>query len=261
MHKAQCENEQRFGELHKGAKITAYVINICRDDAKGTCKIDLSLEENSKLTKLNKGDQCVGVIRNLQWESSYPLMVELSGYIKAAVYFRHLSKDPRELESLRMKLKEGGFITCYSCFNTADISGSKERLKVSLYSDWVEEGHETFKVGDLVVCRCIKSKDGHGVSVQLTEKRTGIIDITEISDEFTANPFATLTKKGVFAGRILEIVPAKGNIPEKICLSSRKSLVDDKLWKILHTSSTFEFQQNFDYITEEGDMRSKIIKQ
>ena len=106
----------------------------------------------------------------------------------------------------------------------------------------------------------MKARSGQGISVQLSEKQVGHIDITEISDDFGANPLSLIAKKGVFAARVLEIPSPKEGQKPSYKLSSRKSLCDAKCWKILHSGATFEFQQQFEYITEEADMRSKIIK-
>ena len=265
MHKAQCGSDAKFAELHKDAKISAYIINVSKSEEKGTCKIDLGLEPTNPLAELKKGDKCTGVVRSVQWDSSYPLMVELSGYCKAFVYFRDLVKDPAGLEAFMKKTKEGTVVTCYSRFDskTPQPVGAKgkERLRVSLRDDLSSDNEDEVKAGDLVVCRCMNHKSGHGLAVQISEKRTGIIDVTEVSDEFAANPMEAVAKKGVFAARVLEVVPAGDGKPSaKVCLSARKSLIDEKLWKVLQTASTADFQQHFDYISEEGDLRARILK-
>ncbi len=266
MHKAQCGTGAKFAELHKDSKITAYILNVAKSEEKGTCKIDLGLEAANPLATLKKGDKCVGVVRTVQWDSSFPLMLELSGYLRASVYFHDMIKDPAELEAFMKKTKEGTVVTCYSRFDASAIGKvkekGKERLRVSLRDDWAAaEKQEEFKVGDLVVCRCMNTKAGHGAAVQLTEKKTGLVDITETSDEFSAAPLEAIAKRGVFAARVVETVMGPdGKSVAKYQLSARKSLLDGKLWKILQTASTYEFQQHFEYISEEGDMRAKILK-
>ena len=250
--------------------INAFIMNISNLAENSMCRLDLSLEKTTQLSSFKKGfyfilnislgSKCLGVIKTIHWENSFPLIIELSSHIRASVYFRNLVKDPNELDNLKGKLKEGEFIQCYTLFGNEEVGKSEDRLKASLFPEAEIKVEENFAAGDLVVCRCMKAKSGQGISVQLSEKQVGHIDITEISDEFGANPLSSIAKKGVFAARVLEIPSPKEGQKPSYKLSSRKSLCDAKCWKLLHSGTTLEFQQQFEYITEESDMRSKIIK-
>jgi len=257
LHKAQCGSEQKFTELKKGAVISGNIINIVKDESKEICKVDLALEGCE--LKLAKNSECNGVIRMVQWNSSFPLVIELSAYIKGSVYFKDLTDTPQllsdENSKFRSKIKDGAIIKCYPLFDETQLKNTNERLKISLIKPNENQNANLIpKEGEIVICRCIKAKDGHGMAVQLDDKVMGIIDITEISDSFESDPFDMIQKKGIFSARVLEAQAGK------IMLTARKSLLDDKLWNVLHKAPTLEFQQHFDYITEEGDLRSKLIK-
>ena len=251
LHKAQCGSEERFMEMRKGALITVYVLAIAIDKEKELYKLDLSLDPDTKSGSFKANNSCLAVIKVVQWNSTYPLLLELSACTRAFVHFKDLVADPQKLETERQRLKEGSIITCYPQFDLGQEEGDKPRASLYLKE---EETEESIKMGKLIICRYITSKEGCGVSVQINEKQGGIIDITEISDEFGAKPFDELKKKGVFTARVLEIIKET-----KIILTARKSLLDEKIWKAITIDNTYKFQQ-YDYINEKADLRTKIIK-
>jgi len=77
-----------------------------------------------------------------------------------------------------------------------------------------------FKKGDLVPVRFVKSNVAYGMTVQLSEKHFGNIEMCELSDEITSNLIGQFKQKSIFLARVID-TDKKG----RLMLSSRDSVI------------------------------------
>lgn len=113
-----------------------------------------------------------------------------------------------------------------------------------------------FTKGDLAIVRFVKAVSGYGVTVQLSEKTFGMIELCELTDEVTSNVTQLFQNKGVFVARVID-TDKKG----RLMLSARDSVVDAKSWELIKPSgTTAAFQQADAKNQAHGNFRNRILK-
>ena len=81
----------------------------------------------------------------------------------------------------------------------------------------------------------MKSNAAYGITVQISEKNFGNIEMCELSDEITSNLFGQFKEKGIFLARVID-TEKKG----RLMLSSRESVVNN--WDTIYSGPTAAFQ-------------------
>lgn len=79
----------------------------------------------------------------------------------------------------------------------------------------------------------MKIVKGRGVTVQISENLFAFVEISEITDDITGNVFKHLSKKMIFAARVID-----HDKNGKIQLSTRESVVDEESWKSIKPEAT-----------------------
>lgn len=124
------------------------------------------------------------LVKSTDNSSIHPVYLELSNYHHG--YISAFDLNSADLEHLKKKFVKGGLISC-------EVIGVGNQKHTGLkHIRLVPAGVEAKKiispkVGDLVTAKVVK-KHPNGLRVQISDEIFGNVDITEISDEWVANP-------------------------------------------------------------------------
>ena len=128
---------------------------------------------------------------------------------------------------------------------------------------------KTYDIGQIVVCKIFKIIK-KGVKVQFGLNDFGIVDITEIYDEYYAYPMKKIESKlnSFVLGRIIafsEVSESPKNEKKTpsndIFISLRESLIVDENWQaISNEGTTVKFKKLLGYQEANGDLRSRVYK-
>ena len=86
--------------------------------------------------------------------------------------------------------------------------------------------------------RAVKPVPGKGLTVQLSQKQFGFIELCELTDEIVGNVIGSkLSEQPLFLARVID-VSAKNDKP---MLSARESVVDEKTWTAIQEGKSVHF--------------------
>ena len=193
-------------------------------------------EDNLIVNEVNDGHvgkQHLALIKSVNKTSLNPIYVELSNYVFAHMDAFNGIYPPLEAEMLNEigeNFKEGSiipvYINSYKAKNKGDANSEKKfEVEVSLYKR--DSAPTKPELGDLVVCRVVRQLKT-GIRVQFTKTDFGFVDITELFDEWYAEP---ILKLAVGTYKTARIIAIKENGEYE--LSLRSSVVNPENWKVL----------------------------
>ena len=234
----------------------------------------------------------------MNWNSSFPLILELSSTARGRVHFSELinTLDPQKLEDMMRECSINSVIECYlsrkpganRMKNNEDEESPKvirnnsysdkqtdELYTLSLYPRIIRDKDDEYDeyeessppiTGDIRICRYITRIAGKGIiceigsmaSDSLETTYSGFIHITEISDHYLSNILSVLKRKGVFVGRVLSVDDT--NI-RRYGLSTRDQMVSESGWEAMSSaSSTLSFMHKYAHLESRGDIRNRVFK-
>ena len=142
-------------------------------------------------------------------------------------------------------------------------------IKIKSPSSKNDTNIKTYEIGQIVICKIFKIIK-KGVKVQFGLNDFGLVDITEIYDEYYAYPLKKIESKlNTFViGRIIAFSEASESADNEkkapsndIFISLRESLLIDENWiAISNEGTTVKFKKLLGYQEANGDLRSRVYK-
>ena len=199
------------------------------------------------------------LIRSLAPNSINPLYFELSNNVFGSVsaFFDLMSPASFEkLNNLQEYYHEGdvypvrikGFIK-----KVDDKARIFKSIQLTLIDEINSISETSLERGSMILIKIVK-KLNNSLRVQISPTKFASIDLLEICDEFILNPLNRYPIGHYLQARVLHVST------DKLELSIRETLTNQRNWEILTTKSTLAYKKAFDDIENQGDLRSRIHK-
>jgi len=114
---------------------------------------------------------------------------------------------------------------------------------------------ENLDSGSLLIVKIAKILD-NSLRVQISPSLFVSVDLLEICDEFQKDPLHRFPLNRYLPARVIK----KTEDSDKISLSLRESLINEKVWEILTKKGTLAYKKEFQEIEDRGDLRSRVLK-